>query len=255
MRTAFVVLAALAVLIVLAACGKDDPLGPSGSDLPSGPSLLLIPSVPPLPSGIIGGRWPRLSDGSPVSRRAPITRISHQVNDERPGWQWTKVECTTSYHWQRDVKVQNDALSVKLHGNSDNHRIQIGEPAVFRTISGYRLEFYAKHDRAGDNPIVKFTVYLAAGRVTKVVSNDVRGAPALQDWSLDLTRRGVNVGVQAILDWSTGGIIKLGAFGGIWGILDWLFPEDWLHQYKGWEQDATWFATQVGYLYARAIWG
>lgn len=196
-------------------------------------------------------RWPTESDGPPTQRESPITRISHQKNDERPGWQWTRVENTNHWHWQHDVKIEDDELSKKIHGNSDNHRLQVGEPAIFKTNTGYRLQFYIKHDRIGANPIIGFTVYIEHGRVTKIDARNIRKAGNLESLTVDLIRKGINIGVDIILNWATGGLITL--YGSTWLLLDWLFPEDWLHQYRGWQLDAFWFAAQVGDLYAKEL--
>jgi hypothetical protein len=199
------------------------------------------------------GRWPSLSDGPPSQRRAPIAWISNQKNDERQGWEWTIVENVypSQSHWQHDVKIEDDRRSKAIHGNKNNHRLQVGEPAIYEIAGGYRLKFYIKHDRKGRNPILGFVVYINNGSVSSIEMRSVYEADPMLSFSADLMKKGLNVGVDSVLSWATEGGAT--AFGQTWRLLDALLPTEWMHRYRGWERDAMWFAVQIGYLYARAL--
>ena len=199
---------------------------------------------------LILNRRVSINDGNPVTRCSPITNISHQKNDERPGWQWTRVENTNDWHWQHDVKIESDQMSLAIHGNSDNHRIQIGEPAIYRTGIGYRLILYAKHDRIGDNPIIRFDIYIENGIVSKIYAENIRNAGNFSHFVTDLVEKGLILGINRVVNWLTGYPIP---FSTVWNLLKKLFPSDWFSQYEGWQMDAYWFAAQVGDLYAKEL--
>ncbi len=196
---------------------------------------------------VIMGHWPTELDGTPAARKSPISKITHQKPDEHgKDWQWTQVETTGRFHWQHDVKIEDDAMSERIHGNKDNHRIQVGEPAVFETSPGcYRLEFYIKHDRWGDNPILGFKVYIEHGTVVLTNAVEVRKAGNLEEIFADFRESGLLI-ADRIVEWISGRPID---WHGVFGIL----PDDWTHQYKGWQLDALYFALQIGDLYARTL--
>lgn len=201
--------------------------------------------------GAIIGRWPLASDRSPRFRRSPLDRVSDHVYDERPSWAYCVVENTGVWHWQGDFKIVDDARSRQIHGNTNHHRIQIGEPRITRSLGGWKLVLYMKHDRLGPNPIVKFTIYISNRRVTRIDAQNVRGAPAFTKYAVDLAQRGVNLVGDRLVSWASGGTFDLG--GQLWNLLQVIFPSSWFHPYRGWEKDAAWFAAQVGYWYAREL--
>jgi hypothetical protein len=184
---------------------------------------------------------------SPSARRAPIAFISHQVDNERVGWQWTQVEGTNDWHWQRDVKITDDNMSRMIHDNSDNHRIQVGEPWITaQPHGGYILRFYVKHDRKKANPIVEFTIGIKDGSVQTIATRGIRKAGALGSVSKSLAKYGLKAGAMAADFYVTRGVAGILASAAGYMI-------DGISQYDGWELDASWFALQIGWLYARAL--
>lgn len=204
-------------------------------------------------ANVIVGRSPSQQDGVPDQRHAPIARLSHQMSGERSRWQWVQVVNTDAGHWQHDVIIDDGNLSIRIHGNSNRHQLQLGEPTIIERPDGtFGLVMYIGQDHVGDNPILQFDIAVdGSGRVQKLASKLVRGAGLVGTLAYDLVQLGVSLGLDDTLDWATGGIAS--AQSQVWQMLQAVTPDDWLHQHDGWQMDAIWFAMQAADLYARQL--
>jgi hypothetical protein len=203
-----------------------------------------------VPGGIIVNRMPTLSDRNPTARRSPMDLVHPHVTDERPRWTWTPIETQGLNVFQGDFKVTDRDQAFALHGNYQQHRIQLGECGVYRTSTGWRLVIFGKHDRLGANPIFRTDIYIENRQIVRTASTQIRNSGKLNGQVIEWAKNAAAIGLSSLTGWAPS--VAIAVVNRAWAFSKWALPGVFA-PYQGWEKDAVYFTTQVGYYYAKAL--